>query len=156
MEEGLLSKNGAEQDQPCKKKAEEELLHNIDLEALEKETNLSLDEIAALSKIKDPKNLGKWSQGKPNGSRPNYNAIVRLLRAGATTKTLFGVDAATHQPASVLPPEFVKANPEVIEGVREQLMEDFMKKGLVPKEQVKDIVRQELERILPGKTSDKI
>lgn len=100
MEEGLLSKNGAEQDQPCKKKAEEELLHNIDLEALEKETNLSLDEIAALSRIKDPKNLGKWSQGKPNGSRPNYNAIVRLLRAGATTKTLFGVDAAaTHQPA---------------------------------------------------------
>ena len=100
MEEGLLSKNGAEQDQPCKKKkAEEELLHNIDLDALEKETNLSLDEIAALSRIKDPKNLGKWSQGKPNGSRPNYNAIVRLLRAGATTKTLFGVDAATHQPA---------------------------------------------------------
>ena len=98
MEEGLLSKNSAEQDQPCKKKkAEEELLHNIDLEALEKETNLSLDEIAALSRIKDPKNLGKWSQGKPNGSRPNYNAIVRLLRAGATTKTLFGVDAATHQ-----------------------------------------------------------
>lgn len=95
-----MSKNGAERDQPCKKKAEEELLHNIDLEALEKETNLSLDEIAALSKIKDPKNLGKWSQGKPNGSRPNYNAIVRLLRAGATTKTLFGVDyAATHQPA---------------------------------------------------------
>lgn len=94
-----MSKNGAEQDQPCKKKAEEELLHNIDLEALEKETNLSLDEIAALSRIKDPKNLGKWSQGKPNGSRPNYNAIVRLLRAGATTKTLFGVDAATHQPA---------------------------------------------------------
>jgi len=100
VEEGLLSKNGAEQDKPCKKKAEEELLHNIDLEALEKETNLSLDEIAALSRIKDPKNLGKWSQGKPNGSRPNYNAIVRLLRAGATTKTLFGVDyAATHQPA---------------------------------------------------------
>ena len=95
----MLSKNGAEQDQPCKKKAEEELLHNIDLEALEKETNLSLDEIAALSRIKDPKNLGKWSQGKPNGSRPNYNAIVRLLRAGATTKTLFGVDAAIHQPA---------------------------------------------------------
>ena len=94
-----MSKNGAEQDQPCKKKAEEELLHNIDLEALEKETNLSLDEIAALSRIKDPKNLGKWSQGKPNGSRPNYNAIVRLLRAGATTRTLFGVDAAAHQPA---------------------------------------------------------
>ena len=162
VKEGLLSKNSAEQDPPCKKKkAEEELLHNIDLEALEKETNLSLDEIAALSRIKDPKNLGKWSQGKPNGSRPNYNAIVRLLRAGATTKTLFGVDAATHQsapePVSAAPsPEFLKAHPELLEGMREQLVEDLMKKDLVPKDQVKDIVRQELERILPGKTPDKI
>ena len=99
---------------------------------------------------------------RPNGSRPNYNAIVRLLRAGATTRTLFGVDyAATHQPApepvsSAPSPEFLKAHPELLEGVREQLVEDLMKKDLVPKDQVKDIVRQELERILPGKTPDKI
>lgn len=147
-----MSKNGAEQDQPCKKKAEEELLHNIDLEALEKETNLSLDEIAALSRIKDPKNLGKWSQGKPNGSRPNYNAIVRLLRAGATTKTLFGVDSATHQPAlepvSAAPsPEFLKAHPELLEGMREQLLD----MGFVSKDQIEDLIRQAIERKSDGK-----
>ena len=137
VEEGFLSKNSAEQDQPCKKKkAEEELLHNIDLEALEKETNLSLDEIAALSRIKDPKNLGKWSQGKPNGSRPNYNAIVRLLRAGATTKTLFGVDTATHQPA----PEPAEnrepidyQDPKFLETVKKALLEieERKKQGIV-------------------------
>lgn len=147
-----MSKNGSEQDQPCKKKAEEELLHNIDLEALEKETNLSLDEIAALSRIKDPKNLGKWSQGKPNGSRPNYNAIVRLLRAGATTKTLFGVDAATHQPdpepVSAAPsPEFLKAHPELLEGMREQLLD----MGFVSKDQIEDLIRQTIERKSGGK-----
>ena len=163
VDEGLLSKIGAEQNQSCKKKkAEEELLHNIDLEALKKETNLSLDEIAVLSGISDSKNLGKWSQGKPNGSRPNYNAIVRLLQKGATVETLFGVDyAATHQPApepvSAAPsPVFLKAHPELLEGMREQLVEDLMKKDLVHKDQVKDIVRQELERILPGKKLDKI
>lgn len=92
VEEDLSQKNWTEQQRSCKKKkAEEELLHNIDLDALQRDTNLSLDEIASLSGIKDSKNLGKWAQGKPNGSRPNYNAIIRLLRAGATQETLFGV-----------------------------------------------------------------
>ena len=95
----MSQKNGAELKPSCKKKkAEEELLHNIDLDALQKETNLSLDEIAVLSRIKDSKNLGKWAQGKPNGSRPNYNAIIRLLRAGATQKTLFGVEPKQPDP----------------------------------------------------------
>lgn len=126
-------------------------MHKISIEKLSKDTGLPVEEIAKLAGIAEARNLGKWAQEKPNGSRPNYNAIVRLLQKGATVETLFGVDyAATHQPASVLPPEFVKANPEVIEGIREQLMEDLMKKGLVPEEQVKDIVRQEVERLLPS------
>lgn len=127
-------------------------LHKIDLETLKKETGLTVDEIGALIEMKNPKGVYNWSKDQNNhGTRPSYNAIVKLLQAGATTETLFGVDyAATHQPASVLPPEFVKANPEVIEGIREQLMEDLMKKGLVPEEKVKDIVRQEVERLFPS------
>lgn len=70
-----------------------EFLHKINLDALKKETNLSPDEIASLSGITDSKNLGKWSQDKERGgSRPNYNALVKLLEKGATTKTLFGVE----------------------------------------------------------------
>lgn len=126
-------------------------MHKISIEKLSKDTGLHVEEIAKLAGIAEARNLGKWAQEKPNGSRPNYNAIVRLLQKGATVETLFGVDyAATHQPASVLPPEFVKANPEVIEGIREQLMEDLMKKDLVPKDQVKNIVRQEIERLFPS------
>lgn len=137
-------------------------MHKISIEKLSKDTGLSVEEIAKLAGIAEARNLGKWAQEKPNGSRPNYNAIVRLLQKGATVETLFGVDyAATHQPApepvSAAPsPEFLKAHPELLEGMREQLVEDLMKKDLVPKDQVKDIVRQELERILPGKTPDKI
>lgn len=136
-------------------------MHDIDVNSLKNELKMDVSDIAKLAEISE-NGVYKWSWDKSkNGTRPSYNAIVRLLRAGATTKTLFGVDAATHQPTpepvSAAPsPEFLKAHPELLEGVREQLVEDLMKKGLVPKEQVKDIVRQELERILPGKTSDKI
>jgi hypothetical protein len=141
---------------------ENDFLHKISIEKLSKDTGLPVEEIAKLAGIAEARNLGKWAQEKPNGSRPNYNAIVRLLQKGATVETLFGVDyAATHQPApepvlAAPSPEFLKAHPELLEGMREQLVEDLMKKDLVPKDQVKDIVRQELERILPGKTPDKI
>ena len=71
---------------------ENDFLHKISIEKLSKELNQSVDDIAVLAGIKQSKNLGKWAQGKPNGSRPNYNAIIKLLRAGATVETLFGVE----------------------------------------------------------------
>lgn len=104
---------------------------------------------AELSKRLDttPGNVNRWAKGD---GVPSYELCAKLLRLGMTVEELFGVDYKPQQSASVLPPEFVKANPEVIEGFREQLLEDLMKKGLVPKEQVKDIVRQEIERLLPS------
>lgn len=79
---------------------ENDFLHKISIEKLSKDTGLPVEEIAKLAGIAEARNLGKWAQEKPNGSRPNYNAIVRLLQKGATVETLFGVDyAATHQPA---------------------------------------------------------
>ena len=137
-------------------------MHDIDVNSLKNELKMEVPDIAKLAEISE-NGVYKWSWDKSkNGTRPSYNAIVRLLHAGATTKTLFGVDTATtHQPApepvlAASSPEFLKAHPELLEGMREQLVEDLMKKDLIPKDQVKDIVRQELERILPGKTSDKI
>lgn len=128
---------------------ENKFLHSINLDALKKETGMTIEEIAKLAGI-GPKVVYKWQYMHKDGSRPDFNAIIKLLQAGASTETLFGVSSKPQQPASVLPPEFVKANPEVVEGFREQLMEDLMKKGLVPEEQVKDIVRQEIERLLPS------
>ena len=70
-----------------------DFLHKINLDALKKETNMSLAEIAELAGIRDPKNLGKWMQEKDKGgSRPNYNAIAKLFEKGATVETLFGVE----------------------------------------------------------------
>ena len=140
----------------------DKFLHDIDVNSLKNELKMDVSDIAKLAEISE-NGVYKWSWDKfKNGTRPSYNAIVRLLQKGATVETLFGVDyAATHQSApehvSAAPsPEFLKAHPELLEGMREQLVEDLMKKDLVPKDQVKDIVRQELERILPGKTPDKI
>ena len=52
---------------------ENDYLHKISVSSIEKETNLTREEIAKIAGIKDPKNLGKWGQSKPDGSRPNYN-----------------------------------------------------------------------------------
>lgn len=80
---------------------EESFLHEINVDAVLKETGMDLDELCKLINV-DSQSIGRWNKPKAKaGNRPKYNAIVRLLRAGATTKTLFGVDtAATHQPAS--------------------------------------------------------
>lgn len=129
---------------------ENKFLHRINVEALKKELKMDVPSIAKLAGISE-NGVYKWAWAKEShGARPPFNAIIKLLQAGASTETLFGVSSKPQQSASVLPPEFVKANPEVIEGFREQLLEDLMKKGLVPKEQVKDIVRQEIERLLPS------
>lgn len=128
---------------------ENKFLHSINLDALKKETGMTIEEIAKLAGI-GPKVVYKWQYMHKDGSRPDFNAIIKLLQAGASIETLFGVSSNPQQPASVLPPEFVKANPEFVEGFREQLVEDLMKKGLVPEEKVKEIVRQEIERLFPS------
>lgn len=104
-----------------------DFLHKINLDALKKETNMSLAEIAELAGIRDPKNLGKWMQEKnKGGSRPNYNAVVKLFEKGATVETLFGVDykGKTKEGQSV-PREFLD-NPEFQEGVK-LLVKDILK-----------------------------
>ena len=75
------------------KKANEEYLHKINLNSLKVEMKMDLPEIARMAGITE-NGIYKWSWDKSRqGVRPSYNAIVRLLRNGATTKTLFGVDA---------------------------------------------------------------
>ena len=78
----------------------DKFLHDIDVNSLKNELKMDVPDIAKLAEISE-NGVYKWSWDKSkNGTRPSYNAIVRLLQAGATTKTLFGVDyAATHQPA---------------------------------------------------------
>ena len=95
-------------------------MHKINVDELSKELNLSVEDIAVLAGIKHSKNLGKWAQSKPDGSRPNYNALIKLLRAGATTKTLFGVEYKGGKPALQLPPEIAN-NPDFVAGQNQAL-----------------------------------
>lgn len=83
---------------------ENKFLQIVDLDALQKETGLSLEELAKLAEI-GPKVIYKWRYTHKDSSRPSYNAIVRLLEAGATTKTLFGVDCNNGGPKPPDTPE---------------------------------------------------
>ena len=131
-------------------------LHNIDLKSLSKETGLNYKELAQLAKI-GPKVVYKWHYSHNDSSRPDYNALVRLLQLGATTETLFGVTCKPKQTAPAVPsPDFIAAHPDLLEGLQEQLFADLKKRGIFSEDNIRDIVRQEIERLLPGKTDPKI
>lgn len=131
-------------------------LHNIDLKSLSKETGLNYKELAQLAKI-GPKVVYKWHYSHNDSSRPDYNALVRLLQLGATTETLFGVTCKPRHDAPAVPsPDFIAAHPDLLEGLQEQLIADLKKKGIFSEDNIRDIVRQELDRLLPGKTDPKI
>lgn len=67
-------------------------MHKIDVNALRTELNKDVADIAKLADITE-NGVFKWSWEKSkNGTRTSYNAIIKLLRAGASVETLFGVD----------------------------------------------------------------
>lgn len=68
--------------------------HDIDLDRLREETGLSVEQIAALVGLKNPKAVYPWARpADAGGTRPSYNALARLISAGASVSTLFGVYA---------------------------------------------------------------
>ena len=92
--------------------SENKFLHKIDLDILKKETGLTIEELAALADI-GPKVVYKWQYMHKDGSRPDFNAIVRLFQKGATVETLFGVEYAKMHPTQGAAPS------EFLEGLKE-------------------------------------
>lgn len=70
---------------------ENKYLQKVNLEALQKETGMTLAELASLAQI-GPKVIYKWRYMHKDSSRPDYNTIIRLLEKGATVETLFGIE----------------------------------------------------------------
>ena len=106
-----------------------DFLHKIDLETLKKEVGLSIEEIGNLAQLKNPKGVYNWSKDKANnGTRPPYNAVIRLLQKGATVETLFGVE---YRGRSV--PAEVAGNPEFLAGV-EHALTDMKARGIIREE----------------------
>jgi hypothetical protein len=92
-----------------KKKAEEEFLHIIDVNKVLCETGLDLDGLCKLVKL-DSQTINRWGCKKSkNGNRPKYNAAIRLLRAGATVETLYGVEYKRPSP----PPTTEKSQDQI-------------------------------------------
>lgn len=83
---------------------------------------MTLSEIADLSGISDPRNLGKWMQEKSKGgSRPNYNAIAKLLQKGSTVETLFGVEYANRVIEAYKKELESKLDPDFYEGLQKSI-----------------------------------
>lgn len=97
-------------------------LQKVNLEALQKETGLTLAEIAELANI-GPKVVYKWRYLHKDGSRPDYNTIVRLLLKGATVETLFGVEYKPNavQNSSVTPPAELANDPDFQKGLQQSI-----------------------------------
>lgn len=116
---------------------EDDFLHKIDLKALQKELGMNAEGIGRFLQMKNPKGVYNWSKEKSPGTRPSYNAIVRLLQKGATVETLFGVDyAATHQPVPASEPDNTPIDyqdPKFMEAVRKAMLEidERIKNGVV-------------------------
>ena len=74
------------------KKVEEEFLHIIDVDKILLETELDIEGLCELVNL-DSQTINRWGCKKSkNGNRPKYNAIIRMLKSGATVETLFGVE----------------------------------------------------------------
>lgn len=77
-------------------------LHSIDIDRLKIETGLSIDEIARISELKNSKGVYAWKrEGEKSGTRPSYNALIRLMCHGASVETLFGVEYSPKSPVKV-------------------------------------------------------
>lgn len=158
MEERLVPElSGETEKNKGKKEAEEGFLHEIDVNKVFIETGLDKNGLCKLLGV-GGQSIDRWGEKKDNnGNRPKYNSIVRLLRAGATTETLFGVTCKPKQAAPAVPsPDFIAAHPDLLEGLQEQLIADLKKRGIFSEDNIRDIVRQEIDRLLPGKTDPKI
>ena len=107
---------------------ENEFLHKVNLDSLQKETGLSLQGIADLAEV-SVQTVYRWAWDKARqGNRPSYNAFVRLFEKGASVKSLFGVE---RKEQSV--PAEVAGNPEFLAGV-EHALSDKKSRGIIREE----------------------
>lgn len=76
----------------------DEFLHSIDVNALKSELGVDSAGLANLAGISE-NGIYKWSWPKDKqGTRPTYNAVIKMLQKGASLETLFGVKSKDVKP----------------------------------------------------------
>ena len=112
---------------------ENEFLHKVNLDSLQKETGLSLQGIADLAEV-SVQTVYRWAWDKARqGNRHSYNAFVRLFEKGATVETLFGVEYR----GTAIPPEV--ANDPNFQAGMDKAYADMKARGLIREEVVQVI-----------------
>ena len=112
----------------------EEFLHSVNMDQLVKELNLdSVEAVGAFVGLKNPKGAYYWAKDKVGcGTRPSYNAIIKMLNNGATVETLFGVEYKKMHQEFVVPPstQEIFDFPEFQIGMKKAI-EKLKKDGLI-------------------------
>ncbi|PBC75328.1 hypothetical protein SAMN02745108_02823 [Fibrobacter intestinalis] len=84
----------------------------VNIKAVMSETGLTLEQLAELAEMRNSKAIYKWAYDREkNGIRPTYETLAKLLEAGASVESLFGVN--------------YKAGEKIIE--KELTPDDFMR-----------------------------
>ena len=92
MDDNLKPENPIKEHVAKVKEPPEEFLHTINLDMVFQESGLDMDGLCKFLNL-DYQTINRWTWPKSRkGNRPKYNAVIRLLRMGVTTKTLFGVE----------------------------------------------------------------
>lgn len=92
MDDDLKPKNPLNEPEKKSKEPPEEFLHTIDLNRVFQESGLDMEGLCKLLDL-DYQTINRWTWSKARkGNRPKYNAIIRMLRKGVTTQTLFGIE----------------------------------------------------------------
>ena len=91
----------------------DEFLHGIDINVLKSELKMDVPEIAKLVGISE-NGVYKWSWTKEKqGTRPSFNALIKLLKKGASVEALFGVSTN-----KITPPQNTAGNISMAELAR--------------------------------------
>ena len=65
----------------------------VNIKAVMSETGLTFEQLAELAEMRNSKAIYKWAYDREkNGIRPTYETLAKLLEAGASVESLFGVN----------------------------------------------------------------
>lgn len=123
-----------EKEKKQRKKPLEEFVHKINMDNLVKELDLKcVEDVGAFVGLKNPKGAYYWAKDKADaGTRPSYNALIKMLNQGASVETLFGVEyKKMHQEFIVSPStQEIFDSPEFQAGMKKAI-EKLKKDGLI-------------------------
>lgn len=96
-----------------------DFLQKVNLEELKNELHTDLEGVAKIADV-STQTVYKWNRDKNKGGcRPTFDAVVNLLRSGASVESLFGVEYKAATKCVEVPVKL--SDQEIIDGLQRAL-----------------------------------